>query len=119
MAAAPVAAAPTDLVGVAILVDEPIWWFKGRRWCHMVSDVSLDELHAFAEGLGIPRRGFQGDHYDLPEQLRPDAIARGASEVPGRELLRRLQLAGLRLSPAERRARFGAIAYPESSDGGR
>jgi hypothetical protein len=102
---------------VAILVDEPIWWFKGRKWCHMVSDVSLEELHAFAEGLGIPRRGFQGDHYDVPEELRGEAVAAGASEVPGRELLRRLQGAGLRLTPAERRARFGAIQYPESSDG--
>jgi hypothetical protein len=101
---------------VAILVDEPIWWFKGRKWCHMVSDTSLDELHSFAEGLGIPRRGFQGDHYDIPEELRPDAVRAGAHEVPGRELLRRLQAAGLRLTPAQRRERFGAIHYPESAD---
>lgn len=83
----------------------------------MVSDTSLDELHGFAEGLGIPRRGFQGDHYDIPEELRPQAITAGAVEVPGRELLRRLQAAGLRLSPAQRRARFGAVSYPESSAG--
>lgn len=106
---------PSDILcAVAILVDEPIWWFKGRRWCHMVSDVSLDELHAFAAELGIPRRGFQGDHYDIPEELRPEALAQGAREVSGRELLRSIQQAGLRLSPAERRVRFGAIAYPES-----
>jgi hypothetical protein len=117
VAAAPVAAAPTDVaVGVAILVDEPIWWFKGRRWCHMVSDISLDELHAFAAELGIPRRGFQGDHYDIPEQLRPEALALGAREVSGRELLRSLQQAGLRLSPAERRVHFGAVRYPEVPD---
>ena len=80
-----------------------------------MSDTSLEELHAFAEVLGIPRRGFQGDHYDIPEELRPDALAAGAHEVPGRELLRRLQASGLRLSPAQRRARVGPIAYPESS----
>lgn len=99
---------------MAIFVDEPIWWFKGRKWCHMVSDTSLDELHEFAENLGIPRRGFQGDHYDIPEDLRPDAVGAGASEVAGRELLRRLQAAGLRLTPAQRRERFGAIQYPEA-----
>ena len=81
----------------------------------MVSDTSLDELHQFAERLGIPRRGFQGDHYDIPEDLRPDAVAAGAAEVPGRELLRRLRGAGLRLTPAQRRERFGSIHYPESS----
>lgn len=80
----------------------------------MVSDTSLDELHRFAEQLGIPRRGFQGDHYDIPEELRPEAVGAGAAEVPGRELLRRLQGAGLRLTPAQRRERFGAIHYPES-----
>lgn len=99
---------------MAIFVDEPIWWFKGRKWCHMVSDVSLEELHEFAENLGIPRRGFQGDHYDIPEDLRPVAVVAGASEVAGRELLRRLQTAGLRLTPAQRREGFGAIQYPEA-----
>ena len=36
----------------------------------MVSDVSLDELHAFAATLEIPQRGFHRDHYDLPETYR-------------------------------------------------
>ena len=30
-----------------------------RTWCHLVSDASFEELHAFAERLGIPRRFFQ------------------------------------------------------------
>ena len=45
-----------------ILLDSARWWFRERRWCHLVSDTSLEELHAFAEANGIPRRGFQGDH---------------------------------------------------------
>jgi len=90
---------------VAVLIDEPLWWFRGRRWCHLVSDSSLDELHDFAAGLGIPRRAFQGDHYDIPEELRPDAVVFGAAEVESRELVRRLRAAGLRLTPAQRRAR--------------
>lgn len=72
-----------------------------------MSDVSLDELHEFADGVGIPRRGFQGDHYDIPEEHRAEVVAAGATEVESRELVRRLRAAGLRLSPAERRARAG------------
>ena len=70
----------------------------------MVSDVSLAELHDFAAGRGIPRRSFQGDHYDIPEEYRQDMVDAGAVEVGSRELLRRLRAAGLRLSPSERRA---------------
>jgi predicted HAD superfamily phosphohydrolase len=90
---------------VAILMDEARWEWRGRKWCHVVSDVSYDELHAFADRVGIPRRGFQGDHYDVPEEYRADLLAAGAELVASRELLRRLRDAGLRLSPAERRAR--------------
>ena len=66
---------------MAVLIDEPRWWFRGRTWCHLVSDTSLDELHAFVEPLGIPRRAFQGDHYDIPEEHRPEVVAAGAVEV--------------------------------------
>jgi hypothetical protein len=90
---------------VAILIDEARWWWRGRRWCHLVSDESLDELHRFADAMEVPRRGFQGDHYDIPEESRDAMVAAGAIEVESRELVRRLRTAGLRLSPAQRRAR--------------
>ena len=90
---------------MSVLIDEPRWWFRGRRWSHLVSDSSLDELHEFAARAGIPLRGFQGDHYDVPEELMADLLAQGAELVPSRELVRRLRDAGLRLSPAQRRAR--------------
>ncbi len=82
----------------------------------MVSDVSYDELHAMAAELGIPRRGFQGDHYDLPEDYRERAIALGATAVSSRELLTRLRAAGLRLSPARRRA-AGTTPLPDLRTG--
>lgn len=91
--------------GVAILIDDARWWWKGRKWCHLVSDTSYDELHDFADRAGVPRRGFQGDHYDIPEEYRAELIAAGAELVESRELVRRLRGGGLRLSPAERRAR--------------
>jgi hypothetical protein len=91
-------------VPVAVLIDEPMWWFRERRWSHLVSDVSLDELHSFADRAGIPRRGFQGDHYDVPEEYYWQLVDAGAQPTPSRELVRRLRAAGLRVSPAQRRA---------------
>ncbi len=93
---------------MAVLIDDPLWWHRGRRWCHMVSDVSYDELHDFALARGIPLRAFQGDHYDIPEEYRPDMVAAGATEVSSRELLGRLRAAGLRRTPAQRRLGSGA-----------
>ena len=86
-----------DTGTVAVLIDPPVWPWRGRRWSHLVSDVSYDELHAFvAAELGIPRRAFQGDHYDVPEDLYDIAVAAGAEPVGARELLSRLMGAGLR-----------------------
>lgn len=82
---------------MTVLIDTPVWPWRGRRWSHLVSDVSYDELHAFvAAELGIPRRAFQGDHYDVPEDLYDVAIEAGAQPVDARELLSRLRAAGLR-----------------------
>ena len=69
----------------------------------MISDHSLDELHSFADLLHVPRRGFQGDHYDLPEHVRPLALHHGAIEVPSREIVSLLRGSGLRLTPHQRR----------------
>ncbi len=82
---------------MAVLIDPPRWPAHGRVWSHLTSDASLDELHAFAGAAGIPRRAFEGDHYDVPAEMYRQAVAAGAEEVEGRELLRRLVGAGLRV----------------------
>lgn len=82
---------------MTILVDEARWVWRGQRWAHLVSDASYEELHAFAGALGIPRRAFQGDHYDVPSELRAQAVAEGAQPTDSRELVRRLRAAGLRV----------------------
>lgn len=81
---------------MAILVDDAIWRWRGDVWAHLVSDHSYEELHLFAARLGLRRAWFQGDHYDIPSHVRTRAIALGAEPVAPRELLRRLQGAGLR-----------------------
>lgn len=79
-----------------ILVDRPLWPAHGHRFAHLVSDESLDGLHRFAASIGLPRRAFHGDHYDLPDLRWAAAVAAGAQEVDPRELVRRLRAAGLR-----------------------
>lgn len=78
------------------MIDSPIWPGRGRRWSHLCSDLSFVELHEFARRLGVPGRGFERDHYDVPEDLYDVAVALGAEPVPSRQLVRRLQAAGLR-----------------------
>jgi hypothetical protein len=79
-----------------ILVDDAIWPLRGRRFAHLVSDSSYEELHDFAARLGLPGRAFHRDHYDVPAELRDEAIVLGAVPVASRELVRRLLAAGLR-----------------------
>jgi len=81
---------------VTILIDPPAVPSRGRMWSHLASDASYDELHEFAQRLGVPARGFDGDHYDIPAEFYDDAVAAGAVPVRSRELVERLIGAGLR-----------------------
>lgn len=93
---------------MTILVDEAVWPWRGRRWAHLVSDESVAELLAFAARIGLDDRLFDGDHYDVTAEGREAALAGGATPVDSRELVRRLRASGLRLTPAQRRARTAA-----------
>jgi len=88
---------------MAVLIDQPSWPAHGTVWSHLVSDVSLAELHAFAQAQGIPRRGFDLDHYDVPAARYSDLVAAGALAVSYREFVTRLGASGLRVSMRERR----------------
>nr|WP_154768307.1 DUF4031 domain-containing protein [Nakamurella alba] len=90
-------------VPVTVLIDPPRWPAHGRLWAHLVSDASYDELHAFAAAAGIPERGFDHDHYDVPADRYDALVAAGAVAVDSRELLRRITHAGLRRPKRDRR----------------
>jgi len=88
---------------MTVLIDQPIWPAHNTLWGHLVSDHSLDELHAFAEAAGIPRRGFDRDHYDFPAARYDDLVAMGAVPVGVREMVTRLRDSGLRVTQREKR----------------
>ena len=83
---------------MAILIDSfyngargPVRYWR-RRCGHLVSDTSLEELHRFAESLGLRRELFQEKsvpHYDLTGEVYGLALARGAKLVSSREIVRR------------------------------
>jgi hypothetical protein len=55
-------------------------------------DTSLEELHRFAESLGLRREWFQEKsipHYDLTGKVYDLALERGAKLVSSREIVRR------------------------------
>lgn len=69
---------------MSVYVDDAIWSWQGRKWCHLLAD-DIDELHRFARTLGLHRISYQGPprtakpHYDLTAMERSRALAYGAA----------------------------------------
>ena len=81
---------------MSVYIDPPRWPGHGRLWSHLVSDTSFAELHDFATRVGLDRRLFEGDHYDVPQDRYEQMLAAGAIAAPGHELVSRITAAGLR-----------------------
>lgn len=94
---------------MTVLIDPARWPAHGTVFSHLVSDSSLEELHAFAEAAGVPRRAFDGDHYDVPVERYATLVALGAEEVTGAELVRRLVASGLRIPATQRPGRLDKV----------
>jgi hypothetical protein len=68
---------------MAVYVDDAIWTWQGRNWCHLLAD-DVGELHRFAARLGLHRASYQGPprsstpHYDLTAYEGRRARALGA-----------------------------------------
>jgi hypothetical protein len=92
---------------VTVYIDPPNWPGHGRLWSHLVSDTSYAELHEFAARLGIPRRAFERDHYDVIAERYASAVQAGAQPVGSREIVLRLQASGLRRRKRSRLAPDG------------
>lgn len=77
---------------MTVYVDDMKATFKpshrpGRTYImsHMIADTE-DELHAMAAAIGVARKWFQGDHYDITQSKRALAINLGAVAITLREL---------------------------------
>ncbi|GAA1797593.1 DUF4031 domain-containing protein [Nostocoides veronense] len=103
---------------MTIWIDPPAWPAHGRLWSHLISDTAIEELHAFAERAGLPRRGFEGDHYDIPQERYSQAVALGAHETSPSNIVRMLQDSGLRLRKRKGEkgiARVLGVGFPDNS----
>jgi len=87
---------------MSIYIDPPTWPAHGTVFSHLISDVSLAELHGFAAAAGISERAFDRDHYDVPAHLYEELVQAGAVELSGAELTRTLIASGLRIPLKER-----------------
>lgn len=62
------------------------------KWCHLMTDGPPEELHAFAQSIGLQRRWAQHEdrperlHYDVTESVRTRAVTAGAVEIPWRKI---------------------------------
>ena len=87
---------------MSIYIDPPTWPAHGTVFSHLISDVSLAELHEFAAAAGISERAFDRDHYDVPAHLYENLVRAGAKELSGTQLTRTLIASGLRIPLKER-----------------
>ena len=71
---------------MTVYVDAARWPLGRMLMCHMMSE-DLEELHAMADTIGVARKHFQGDHYDVCKSKRELALRNGAVEGTGRDMI--------------------------------
>ena len=59
----------------------------GRRYVmsHMIADTEA-ELHLMARKIGVARKWYQGDHYDVTQSKKAEAIKLGARLITWKQL---------------------------------
>lgn len=81
---------------------------SGKQSCHMMTDGEPEELHQFAERIGLKRAWYQDHpshpHYDLTPSKRAQALRLGAQERTIAEWVEQKRGKASPLSPAERAA---------------
>ncbi|MFG1226077.1 DUF4031 domain-containing protein [Xanthobacter wiegelii] len=74
---------------MTVYVDDmylhPMGRFGRMKMSHMIADTE-EELHAMASRIGIARRWYQGDHYDVSMGMREKAISLGARAITLKQL---------------------------------
>lgn len=70
---------------VTVYVDTMRAKYRRMIMCHMVADTE-EELHAMADKIGVSRKWYQGNHYDICLAKKKLALKYGACEITMREL---------------------------------
>jgi len=70
---------------MAVYVDDMRVTFGRMVMCHMMADTPA-ELHDMADKIGVARKWFQGDHYDIALSKRVLAVQLGAEQITLREM---------------------------------
>jgi hypothetical protein len=105
---------------MSVYVDDAIWKWVGKRWCHLLAD-DIDELHCFAARLGVHRLVYQGPpktsapHYDITAYERQRALALGAVPCTREEIVavfRRVRIRNGKVVKSAQPARALAHARP-------
>lgn len=75
---------------MAVYVDNVRIKWANNEWCHLVAD-SIDELHEFANSLGLKRKWFQISasypHYDVTVANRTKALSLGAQAGTRKQII--------------------------------
>lgn len=98
---------------MSVFVDNMRAPFGRMIMCHMVSR-DLDELHEMADRIGVKRKWFQGDHYDISLTKRRLAVEHGAKECTRREAAHIVMV--FRKNAGQAAARRGATFDKTSGD---
>lgn len=74
---------------MTVYVDDmhllPMGQYRHMKMSHMIADTE-EELHAMARAIGVKRKWYQGDHYDICKAKRTLAVEHGAVEISVRQL---------------------------------
>lgn len=74
---------------MTVYVDNMKAQYGRMIMCHMIADTE-QELHDMAQRIGVRRKWYQGNHYDICLKMKNKAIRLGAIEVTKRDLVRKL-----------------------------
>jgi hypothetical protein len=69
---------------MTVYVDDMNQRYGRMIMCHMIADTE-EELHQMADRIGVSRRWYQGDHYDISLGMKAKAFRCGAKPITWRE----------------------------------
>ena len=70
---------------VTVYIDDMNAPFRRMIMCHMIADTE-EEVHQMADKIGVARKWYQRNHYDICLSKKKLAIQHGAKEITWREL---------------------------------